>query len=444
MAVPDKLAWYKTDVANTLWQDSTRTIPATADADPVGAWDDLSGNGYHLLKTNTARPILKLNIKDGKAAIRFDGTKYPLRCAGLSRSIRDVCLFAVFNHTGYFDKGRLFRWGSPGTQGTQLRLQKLGEFGDNSSGKWTVVCNGKTADADTEKYTSGIPATRFNQYHVIGWNLAATRQEVWTDGLPSIITPCDAATASDLAVGGDQTVGYFLQADIVEMVIYPALTWGQASKVSADLQAKWGITATSLQPKQIVCMGNSLVNGNTLANWLTEAWPYRLETALAGEYVVWTYGFPSRRTLDLTGIRPISVDTKVATPFTRNIAIAWEITNDLFLDDDTDTNTYNRYKTLCQDLQAAGFEVIAMTCLPRTQTGTPANFETKRLSINQMIRDNLAEFADELVDIGNDVNIGQTGDSNDLTYYNADKVHLNATGHDVVYDAVLAKIQEME
>jgi hypothetical protein len=34
--------WFKAD--GTLWQDSARTTAATADADPVGAWDDASGN----------------------------------------------------------------------------------------------------------------------------------------------------------------------------------------------------------------------------------------------------------------------------------------------------------------------------------------------------------------------------------------------------------------
>src|SRR3990167_9701390 len=56
------------------WQESTRTTPAGTDADPIGAWDDLSGNGRNVLQaTNGLRPLLKLAIQNGKPIVRFDG-----------------------------------------------------------------------------------------------------------------------------------------------------------------------------------------------------------------------------------------------------------------------------------------------------------------------------------------------------------------------------------
>lgn len=45
------------DIA-TLWQDSTRTTPVAANSDPIGAWDDKSGNASHLTQaTSGKRPI---------------------------------------------------------------------------------------------------------------------------------------------------------------------------------------------------------------------------------------------------------------------------------------------------------------------------------------------------------------------------------------------------
>jgi hypothetical protein len=65
--------WLKAD--GTLWQDSARTTPASADGDPVGAWDDASGEGNHVLQTtNGLRPLLKINIVNGEPAVLFDGS----------------------------------------------------------------------------------------------------------------------------------------------------------------------------------------------------------------------------------------------------------------------------------------------------------------------------------------------------------------------------------
>lgn len=64
--------WFKAD--GTLWQDSARTTPAAANADPVGAWDDASGNARHALQATAGkRPTLRTNVRRGKAVVRFDG-----------------------------------------------------------------------------------------------------------------------------------------------------------------------------------------------------------------------------------------------------------------------------------------------------------------------------------------------------------------------------------
>ena len=49
--------WYKADTG--LFQDSAKTTPATANAHPVGAWEDQSGNGNDILQTTSnRRPFL--------------------------------------------------------------------------------------------------------------------------------------------------------------------------------------------------------------------------------------------------------------------------------------------------------------------------------------------------------------------------------------------------
>ena len=59
--------------SGTLWQDSARTTPAAADADPVGAWDDTAGLHNLTQATGTKRGTLKLAQQNGLPAVRFDG-----------------------------------------------------------------------------------------------------------------------------------------------------------------------------------------------------------------------------------------------------------------------------------------------------------------------------------------------------------------------------------
>lgn len=57
----------------TYWKDSARTTSATADTDPVGAWDDASGNGSHALQaTPGSRPTLQTGEVNGLPSIEFD------------------------------------------------------------------------------------------------------------------------------------------------------------------------------------------------------------------------------------------------------------------------------------------------------------------------------------------------------------------------------------
>lgn len=64
--------WYDPSDLSTLWQDSARTIPVTADGDPVGAMDDKSGNGHHALQANSSkRPVYKTAA--GLSWLDFDG-----------------------------------------------------------------------------------------------------------------------------------------------------------------------------------------------------------------------------------------------------------------------------------------------------------------------------------------------------------------------------------
>lgn len=59
------------DWNSTFFQDSGATTPATG-TDPVGYWQDRSGNGYHATRaSDTTRPTL--TTQNGKNVLNFDG-----------------------------------------------------------------------------------------------------------------------------------------------------------------------------------------------------------------------------------------------------------------------------------------------------------------------------------------------------------------------------------
>lgn len=99
--VPETLtnlhAWYKAD--GTLWQDSARTTPATANNDPVGAWDDASGNGGHALQSTAGlRPALNTSGPNSKPAVLANSDW--LLATGLTGWTGGVTVFVVANGAG--------------------------------------------------------------------------------------------------------------------------------------------------------------------------------------------------------------------------------------------------------------------------------------------------------------------------------------------------------
>ena len=90
---------------------------------------------------------------------------------------------------------------------------------------------------------------------------------------------------------------------------------------------------------------------------------------------------------------------------------------------------YAALRTYCAARRAAGFRVVVLTVLPRSD---PLTFEATRLAYDGMLRDTWSEFADGLADIAGDDRVGDTGDNLDLRFYCADALHPNSAGYAVM------------
>ena len=108
------------------------------------------------------------------------------------------------------------------------------------------------------------------------------------------------------------------------------------------------------------------------------------------------------------------------------------------------TTSRNLYRAVYESIQIAvkafkqaGWKVFVQTVIDRgdaTGLGVPGYFD----AINNLIRSNFAK--EEIVDIAADPRFGVIGASNSLTYYNADKTHLNSTGQQILADMYQAKV----
>jgi hypothetical protein len=90
------VTWFDAADLATLFTDSAKTVPVTGDGDVVGAWADKAGNGNDVLQTTTnKKPLYKVNIKNGLAALEFNGTTTRLDKASYTTSQphQIICVF---------------------------------------------------------------------------------------------------------------------------------------------------------------------------------------------------------------------------------------------------------------------------------------------------------------------------------------------------------------
>ena len=146
----------------------------------------------------------------------------------------------------------------------------------------------------------------------------------------------------------------------------------------------------------------------------------------------------------ITGANNLKIRyTEVYDSTVTNVIVVWYGTNDIALGGQTAVAALNAYKSYCLYLKTAGYKVIVLTALPRTDAGIAVDYETKRLSFNSNIVSDWATFANCLVDTGSESNIGITGASTNTDYYSTDLVHLNRAGRVIVANMVAPVINSL-
>lgn len=206
---------------------------------------------------------------------------------------------------------------------------------------------------------------------------------------------------------------------------------------------EWNVYRASGHPFTWLDTGVVVFDGNSMTDPATSTYPAECMTTLRStrDWLSYNFGVSGQQTPAMTADAATQIDPLINTYAARNIVVPWEITNNLKLGTNAAT-AYANYVTYCQARQAAGWKVVAVTVLPRSDAGTPGDFEASRQTVNTNIRNNWGTFADALADVAANPDMGDAGDETDATYY-ADLAHPTEAGYAIVAGIVAAAVNTL-
>lgn len=204
----------------------------------------------------------------------------------------------------------------------------------------------------------------------------------------------------------------------------------------------FGVRSTlNLANAIVVCDGNSLTRGYRSSNPPSTAYPFRLsQKSGLLTATVYNKGVDGQTTAQMQSDASTDIDP-LYNGSVASILVALEVGNHLYFTGDT-ALVYTTFKNYCLSRKAAGWKVIVCTPYAREHSVTnsgvsPAGdndavFQTKRLHLVNRIRNEWRDYADALVDMDANTNLA----TYNTTYWDADKVHLNDAGYQLMADLV--------
>lgn len=190
-------------VLSSLWADSARTTPASIDG-PVGAMDDLSGNGKHALQATSAkRPTLRQSAQ-GLYYLETNGTSHAMQIAGIDMtSIDKLFVCAAVNLVGDANNQNIMEMSAVADTNAGSFYLRASRVAD---GDFNCMLRGDLTNATRRVVRSGIPITAVLscQYDMAG---AAREQEIlprFNGAVPTI------AELDNPAAGGGNFGNYAL------------------------------------------------------------------------------------------------------------------------------------------------------------------------------------------------------------------------------------------
>lgn len=273
---------------------------------------------------------------------------------------------------------------------------------------------------------SNVPTSKLNQAVSFGANLQYGCVLSWVKTGTTLAVYMNGAAAGSTITGLDATVAagtkmalFATDEDVrlKNLVVY--------NTVQGDITTPANIPGKDL----IIFDGDSLIANANQGIWEnkfpTQCW------RLLGEskWYFYSLGIGGQTAVQMAA-DATTVDTLYAAYGKRNVVVCWAGTNDL-AGGATAAQAYTALSGYIVGRKAAGFKVIAVNCLPR---GTNGVLNTAITDYNALISANTVG-ADALVDVHTAM-----PDATDLTYFDADQIHLNAVGYGVAAALVAAVV----
>lgn len=192
--------------------------------------------------------------------------------------------------------------------------------------------------------------------------------------------------------------------------------------------------------KQIIFDGNS----HLVMQWSKQVRGTEYGQVVKG-YDTQNFGVSGQTTQQMTADAVAQIDTLYNAGYSKNILIAFEMTNDMQFNGVA--VTYSDYVAYCQARQAAGWTVVATQMMTRTSAGntdgvSQEQYDLNTDSINVQVRDNWATFADAFVEAPPETFVYRADYASDalyaaamlalrtdLTYFYTDMLHLSDVGY---------------
>jgi hypothetical protein len=226
--------WLDASDLTTLWQDSGRTTPVAANSDPVGAWDDKSGNARHFTQATSSKRVSYLtNLVNGLPALDDDGGDDALEGPNAFTGLTAAEVFVVVKVDN-----------DPG--GPSADPNDLWQFGTHAAATHYPYSDSNVYDgfgSDTRKST-GNPTLALTSWRL--YNVVTTSSE-WTsfiDGTQHYTTATNTVAFPTLPrLFWHSATATGLVGNIAELILYNAkLGTTDKDSVESYIASKYALT----------------------------------------------------------------------------------------------------------------------------------------------------------------------------------------------------------
>jgi lysophospholipase L1-like esterase len=392
-----------------------------ADASPVAAWADASPSANNATQgTVSKQPIVVANAVNGHKSVKLDGSDDVLNLGAAITAARTI--YIVPKH-------------ATGNQDSAPVLGHASTF-DFAGGMRNLLLDPTNVSASIKNghaFVNGFedPLGAVNLEKPVAFRVL------------SFVTTGNVSFGN---ISNDRNVGgRFWNGEYARILAFNTAHSDATRKgIELFLKTRYGATATKVLRRQFIAVGDSQTANlgyqarvvNCLAGNCASASPIT-----DGPWSSITHAFTGYTLADMA-----TYDSAVAGDFNANrikqVLVLWGGTNDMYFGA-TGAAAYSRLLDRINAYKAAGHtQFVVLTCLPRSNSGTPAGYETERQDFNTRMRNGAPTQGWTVADIVANATIGDAGDEMNTTYY-SDLVHLTNAGHDVIAPIIQAAINSL-